>query len=149
MAATPETSGHTSIKLRIDKWKQAIEKTSSEENPLDIDPKQSQPRKLHLFVGNYRNPMPKGILFRLIYYLELVDWTGRAVLHNKKGIINQDIPKIIQRLNMTPEHWIEVSTHVESRFKGLVGASSALKKLHAKFGLSRQTNRSNARLLIV
>ena len=91
--------------------------------------------------------MRKGIAFRLVDYLELVDWTGRAVLHNKKGFINQDVPKIIQRLNIAPEHWIEVSTHFENRFKGLGGGLSTLKKLHAKFGLSRQTNRSNARLV--
>jgi len=147
MATTPETSDYTSIKLRIEKWKQVTKKSSKEEDSLDAGSKQSQPHNLHPFVGNYREPMPKGIPFHLVDYLELVDWTGRAVLHNKKGFISQDIPKIIQRLNMTPEHWIEVSTHFESRFKGLVGASSALKNLHGKFGLSRQTNRSNARLL--
>ena len=95
---------------------------------------------------NYRQPMPKGIAFHLVDYLELIDWTGRAVLHGK-GPIDSHMPKILQRLNISPEHWIELSTHFESRFKGIVGTTDSLKALCSMFGLSRNTNRSNSRLL--
>ena len=90
--------------------------------------------------------MRKGIVFYLLDYLELVDWTGRAVLQGK-GNIEFNAPKILQRLSMSPEHWIEICTHFESRFRGIVGATSSLKALGSKFGLSRITNRSNSRLL--
>ena len=90
--------------------------------------------------------MPKGIAFHLVDYLELVDWSGRAVLQGK-GSIDNDTPKILQRLNISPEHWIELSTHFESRFKGIVGTTDSLKALCSLFGLSRNTNRSNSRLL--
>ena len=95
---------------------------------------------------NNRQPMPKGIAFHLVDYLELVDWSGRAVLQGK-GSINNDTPKILQRLNISPNHWIELSTHFESRFKGIVGTTDSIKALCSMFGLSRNTNRSNSRLL--
>ena len=91
--------------------------------------------------------MPKGIAFNLLDYIELVDWTGRAILDDKRGSIPTDAPKIIERLNISPEHWIELSTNFESRFKGIVGSAHSIKKHFKTFGLSRQTNRSNSELL--
>jgi hypothetical protein len=73
MAATPETSDHTSIKLRIQYWKNRAEEINQE-------PSQNyQPTSLLLFAGNHREPMPRGLPFNLIDYIELVDWTGRAI----------------------------------------------------------------------
>lgn len=146
MAKTPESSEYTSIKMRIERWKQLSEKGDDIEQDKDKEAETLQPNKLLPFVGNYREPMPKGIVFHLTDYLELVDWTGRAVLEGK-GSIDADTAKILQRLNISPEHWIEISTNFESRFKGIAGATNSLKELYTKFGLSRQTNRSNSRLL--
>ena len=119
-------------------------------NTKDHDPEQHatslQPNKLLPFVGNYRQPMPKGIAFHLTDYLELVDWTGRAVLQGK-GSVDTDTPKILQRLSISPKHWIELSTNFESRFKGIVCTTESLKALCSMFGLSRNANRSNSRLL--
>ena len=132
--------------MRIERWKMASEKN----NTKDHDPEQQtmslQPNKLLPFVGNYRQPMPKGIAFHLTDYLELVDWTGKAVLQGK-GSIDTDTPNILQRLSISPEHWIELSTNFESRFKGIVGTTDSLKALCSKFGLSRKANRSNSQLL--
>jgi len=146
MANTPETSNHTSIQMRIKRWKNASDKSNTAEHDPEEHNNSLQPNKLLPFIGNYRQPMPKGIAFHLIDYFELVDWTGRAVLQGK-GSIDNDTPKILQRLNISPEHWIELSTHFESRFKGIVGTTDSLKALCSLFGLSRNTNRSNSRLL--
>lgn len=40
------------------------------------------------------NEMPKGLPFRLNDYLELIDWTGRAILERKRGHIPSDQPPI-------------------------------------------------------
>lgn len=56
MAETPETSDHTSLKKRIEVFKED----------------QQQPKSLMAFVGNPREPMPKGLPFPLKDYLELV-----------------------------------------------------------------------------
>lgn len=149
MAKTPETSDHTSIKLRIEHWRKTSADTKKTKTPAtqqDIDEDQ-QPKSLLPFVSNHRQPMPKGIAFNLLDYLELVDWTGRAVLENKRGSIPTGKPPIISRLNITPEHWIDLSTHFGSRFKGLVGTTNSIAKMYSNFGLKRQTNRSSSKLL--
>jgi len=76
----------------------------------------------------------------------LIDWTGRAVLKGK-GSIENETPKILQRLNISTNHWIELATNFEGRFQGIVGTTDSLKALCSKFGLSRTANRSNSRFL--
>ena len=146
MAKTPETSNHTSIKMRIERWKKASDNNNTKDHDSEEHTRSNQPNKLLPFIGSYRQPMPKGIAFHLTDYFELVDWTGRAVLQGK-GSIDNDTPKILQRLSISSEHWIELSTNFESRFKGIVGTTDSIKALCSMFGLSRNTNRSNSRLL--
>ncbi|MGA9575942.1 MAG: hypothetical protein WBS20_18510 [Lysobacterales bacterium] len=75
MAKTLEQSDYTSIKERI-------------ENP-DND-------SLRPFCENEED----GIPFRLKDYLELVDWGGREIRHNKRGYIAASAPPILARLRM-------------------------------------------------
>ena len=140
MAATPETSDHTSIKLRIDYWK---EKTNQQQSDLyDLQPKSLLP-----FAGNLRQPMPRGLVFNLIDYLELVDWTGRIIREDKRGVIDQTAPPILPRLDISTKHWIELTTKFEQRFKGIAGSAQSIKTLCTYFGLSRQVNRSSSEVL--
>jgi len=44
-----------------------------------------------------------GIPYRLMDYLELVDWTGRAILPHKNGHIPDKEPKILEKLGFTTE----------------------------------------------
>ena len=141
MAATPENSDHTSIKLRLEYWKnKAMQKLDDQNETL-------QPKSLMPFVGNLRQPMPKGLIFNLIDYIELVDWTGRIIRDDKRGAIVASTPPILQRLDISTEHWIELSTKFESRFKGIAGSAQSIKALCAHFGLTRQVNRSNSEVL--
>ena len=91
--------------------------------------------------------MPKGIIYNLLDHLELIDWTGRQIRENKTGSIDSSAPPILLRIGIAPEHWIELCTHFEERFKGLVGSQHSLKNLIKSFGLNRKTNYSNSRLL--
>ena len=141
MATTPETSDHTSIKLRLEYWKNKARQKLDDQNET------LQPKSLMPFVGNLRQPMPKGLIFNLIDYIELVDWTGRAIRDDKRGAIPESALPILQRLDISPDHWVELSTHFEERFKGIAGSVSSIKKLCAHFGLTRTTNRSNSKLL--
>jgi hypothetical protein len=130
MAETPEQSEYTSIAARAEKLKP------------DHDPEEpgSTPSGLLSFIGNPRNDMAKGLPFRLQDYLELVDWTGRAILEHKSGHIPANQPPILQRLQIDPEHWIYMTQHFESRFKGLVGASYKLKAACRKLKYRRTPN---------
>ena len=140
MAKTPETSDHTSIKLRIECWKNKIEG----KNPGSL---KYQPKSLFPFAGSHSEPMPRGLPFNLIDYIELVDWTGKAIRDDKRGSIPENAPSILQRLDISPEHWIELSTNFESRFKGIAGSVESVKQWCATFGLTRSTNRSSSKLL--
>ena len=130
LAETPEQSEYTSIKERSLLFKQ--HPGSAEES--------NAPSGLLPFAGYPRKDMPKGLPFRLKDYLELVDWTGRAILENKRGYISSHHPSVLERLQIDPKHWLYMSQHFESRFKGLVGASHALKAACRKLKFRRTPN---------
>ena len=113
MATTPEASDHTSIQRRITK-------------ACDVqlpNHKDKQPEQLLPFAGNPRKNMPAGLPFRLIDYIELVDWTGRILRDDKKGVISGELPAILNRLQMDTRHWCYLARHFEHPFKHLVGAA--------------------------
>jgi hypothetical protein len=111
MDTTPETSKHTSIQHRI--------------NSLI---KGEQPKKLMRFVGNHRQDMPKGITYSLIDYCELVDCTGRCIREDKTGYIEYHNSPILERLGLTSEQWLTLSTEFEQHFSTAVGSEHMLQQ---------------------
>ena len=85
MAKTPESSDHTSIKQRISKAQQVSQPNHPRQQVSSLMP----------FVGYPRENMPKGLPFRLIDYLELVDWSGWILREDKKGAISGTIPPVL------------------------------------------------------
>lgn len=136
MAETPETSDHTSVQERIRAMVDAGHET-------DLQPSHLMP-----FVGNPREEMPKGLPFRLADYLELVDWTGRAMRDDKRGAIDSSLPPILERLQVEPKYWLHMAKHLESRFKGLVGAAIQLQTACKKLGYRRTPNLATCRELL-
>jgi REP element-mobilizing transposase RayT len=124
MANTPEQSEHTSIKRRI-------EKALNTQQPGHTD---QQPKTLFPFVGYPRKDMPPGLPFRLKDYLELVDWSGRILREDKKGAIANNLPGILQRLDMDAKQFIYLSQNFEHPFKNLVGAAHHVRKVCASIG---------------
>jgi REP element-mobilizing transposase RayT len=135
MADSPETSEFTSIAERI----AALKSQPTEETQKTG---LNQPIQLLPFVGNHRDNMPKGIPYNLADYLELVGWTGRIIRDDKRGHIAQNLPPILKRLQIDPKHWIYMTSHFESRFKGLVGAAYTLKQTCKKLGYQRSPGMS-------
>jgi hypothetical protein len=129
-AETPEQSDYTSIKERSNLFK----------NNADSSKESNAPKGLLPFAGYPRQDMPKGLPFRLKDYLELVDWTGRAILENKRDYLPDHQPPVLERLQVDPKHWLYMTQHFESRFKGLVGASHALKAVCRKLEFRRTPN---------
>lgn len=130
MAKTPEQSEYTSIAERTDKFKRGQDRAKQANNPAGLLP----------FAGNPRKSMPKGLPFRMKDYLELVDWTGRAILEHKRGHIPGNQPPILDRLQIDSRHWLYMTQHFESRFKGIVGASYKLKEACQRLGYQRTPN---------
>ncbi|MEW8184734.1 MAG: hypothetical protein AB2794_06960 [Candidatus Thiodiazotropha endolucinida] len=77
-------------------------------------------------------------------YLELIDWTGRAIVEHKRGYIPGNQPPILERLEIDPQHWLYMAQYFESRFKGFVGASHKLKAACQHLGYQRTPNLSAA-----
>ena len=131
LAKTPEASPHTSIRNRA-KRAQATPQANHH---------QQQPKALFPFAGNPREDMPKGLPFRLTDYLELVDWSGRIIREDKRGAIPDSLPTILQRLNLEASHWLYLTQHFESPFKGLVGSVYKLKQACQALGYTRMPGR--------
>ena len=91
--------------------------------------------------------MPKGLPFCLIDYLELADWSGRYIHENKRGIIDNQLPPILERLAIDPKHWLYLTQNFESRFKNLVGATYTLKRACKILGFKRTSGLASSALL--
>jgi hypothetical protein len=78
--------------------------------------------------------MPNGLPFRLTDYLKLVDWTRSILRDDKRGAIPEDVPAILEQLNIDPKHWCYLSSHFESEFKSLVGTAYHVKAACELFG---------------
>ena len=86
--------------------------------------------------------MPEGLPFRLTDYLDLVDWTGRQIRDYKRGAIDDELPNILQRLEIDEDDWLYMTQNFERRFKLLVGAMNSLRAACEKLGYQRIPGRS-------
>ena len=117
MAATPESSEHTSFKERLnpqfDLEKAALAHLS--EGLLTSLPLALKP--LAVFEGPVKSELQDGILFRLQDYLELVDYTGRILRDDKKGMIFRTLPPILDRLALQPDQWTKQCSQFEALYE--------------------------------
>ena len=58
-------------------------------------------------------------------YIELVDWTGRAILNNKRGAIPANLPPILDRLNLSEKRFLNTATHFEALHRKTFGGKRA------------------------
>jgi len=110
MAKTPEKSDFTSIQERIQK---TLKKQDC--NLLGFqctDPKSK-----------------KAIPFEYAEYLALVDWSGRAILNDKRGAIPDTIPPILVRLGFEHKDWLGHIRYFEHQFPTVAGNIERLKQL--------------------
>ena len=148
IADTPETSNHTSVKLRCEQAK-ASENTRHKANHKDnqTDNISNQPNTLMSFVGNPRENMPKGLPFDLTDYLQLMDITGRSIREDKHGFIEQSQPEILKRLNISAAHWLTITTEFRTQFHGAVGREAALTDFCEHQHFKRRQNLSHCNRL--
>ncbi|MET0657808.1 MAG: alpha-amylase family glycosyl hydrolase, partial [Steroidobacteraceae bacterium] len=72
-----------------------------------------------------------GIPFTMTDYLALADWTGRARMPGKRGVIVEAMPAIAQRLNIDPQAWLGAMQPGGNVFGRALGQLDHL-RLHAK-----------------
>ena len=80
--------------------------------------------------------MHTGIPFRLIDYIELVDWTGK-ILRKGKARLNNQLPPILERLNLTQKDWLTVCTQLERKRALLVGCKKSFYRVLPQLQRSR------------
>lgn len=128
---TPETSDFTSIQQRLRDYQQEIAATrtpsSPESNAIENTQKSPKSVPLSTVAGGFNDR--KGIPFDEKDYLELVDWTGRAVHPEKKGgSIPESLPSLLSRLGIASNHWIESITGYDKHFGDVVGHEAKMKE---------------------
>jgi REP element-mobilizing transposase RayT len=111
LARTPEHSQYTSIKERID---------------------QPEDNGLRRFSGNADET--ECLPFRFEDYLQVVDWSGRALVAGKKGFIPVDAPPILTRLGMQPSALLSYLRQRPGRFHTAIGPADSLRALAQSVG---------------
>jgi len=114
MAETPEQSEYTSIQERLQPGfdlLQAIEVQTECGDLLDF----TTPLKPLLpFEKRLTGAIQSGILFSFREYLALLDWTGRIIRASKCGYIDNTLPPILGRLEITADQWCMNTTQFEA-----------------------------------
>jgi REP element-mobilizing transposase RayT len=117
LAETPESSRHTSIHERLNpsfNLECAVQQQQEQHCLQDLDCNvHFQVKPLLPFEGNKSTAAQYGIPFSLEDYLELIDYTGRAILDNKRGSISAAQPPILQRLHIDTTVWFKQATQFE------------------------------------
>jgi hypothetical protein len=149
LADSPEASDFTSIQERIQGYQtqqiEGFEETAQAANKqsdsieLDISSGSSSAelpiKPLLTFIGNERQDQPKGINFSLDDYLQLVDWTGRAIVEGKRGSIPEEFPPILTRLRVNPVQWVSTVKLFHKRYPRMAGSLECLKAACEVLGL--------------
>ena len=134
---TLETSDFSSIQQRLLAHKENTSsnksRARSKKRTKSSNRESSKHIPLHVFVGG--SSTRQGIPFEAPDYLELADWTGRAVRPKKKGAIPDGLPKLLSRLGISKENWIEAVTSYEKHFSDYVGLETSMKDAGASRGL--------------
>ncbi|ALQ54762.1 transposase [Pseudoalteromonas issachenkonii] len=131
MAITPEESHHTSVQKRLIYAKEG-----------------KQPKQLLRFAGMPRQIMPKGLPFELKSYLELVELTGRIMREDKRGHIDNTQLPLLERLNISPENWLKLTTQFKRVFHGAVGRPTSQASYCENLNRKRRANTSNCEKLL-
>ena len=114
IAATPEESAHTSVQARIERRDQALA-------PMAEETEQA-----------FALPMA------LPEYLELVDYTGRALRRGKRGRIDASLRPILERLEPDgAARWLAEMTHLSRRYCRAIGSALSLREYRDFLGQRR------------
>jgi hypothetical protein len=149
IAETPEASDYTSIQERLGGVPAATEPradvdsetagTGAEpgEGAVDAAPLQAESElaplpQAPLMPFDATGRTPWAIPFAFEDYLELVDWTGRAIRPDKRGHIDAAQPKILDRLGIDGEAFISQAGRLLQVFGTAVGAPQSLVDACAK-----------------
>jgi hypothetical protein len=125
IAFTPENSEYTSIYARI----QQIGRSTSAGAQMA---KRSSVVDIQLLAfQDAAAPNEPAIPLTFREYLQLIDWSGRAVRADKRGVIDERAPPILKRLDIDLDAWQRAMAPAGNVFGRAIGRLDHL-RLHAK-----------------
>ncbi len=107
VARTPEESGFASIQERIRAWSEG----RSELAPFKDETEHAS----------------DALPFSFQDYLQLVDWSGRAVREDKRGAIPAHLPPILSRLGIRPEAYVRALRRSDYPLQRAIGRMEAMR----------------------
>jgi len=134
-----EDSDFTSIQQRITAYSN---RTSKGKNRIK---NKSKPVKLAGFTNG--SNIRKGIPYSLKDYFELADWTGRAVRDSKRGYIPDKEPKIISKLGIDIDIWLDTVKEYGESYHAFVGSEKQLKEVCENTGKKWLAGIKSSRIL--
>jgi len=155
VAETPETSEFTAAFERIAARQQASHVVADsalvEENVVAAEPQPAPARDAWLspvpdadVPREAKKPSPKAAGHRasdrgflpltLDEYLQLLDWTGRAVRADQRGAVPADLRPILERLKVNADAWVDTVERFGRMFHRVVGRVSSMAALAAARG---------------
>lgn len=78
-------------------------------------------QSLAKFDGPTHQSQQTGIPFHFADYLELIDWTGRAIRLDKKGYIDNQRPKLLHELGIASDAWLTSAKEFRRQYSGISG----------------------------
>lgn len=157
IAETPEESDYTSAQDRIEgaKARKQIARARKGLGRVEERKQNSRPMRdeflspVYLNEGGRPGPMvsksdarasDKGFLhIKLEEYLQLLDWTGRQLVHGKRGRIPNDCKPILERIGLSREIWCAVVENFGRLFKRVAGRSDSLQEYATSGGISHRS----------
>jgi len=129
-----DESEHTSIKKRLDEIKQT--------NPEDAQ------TLLNSEISELSHQPPsKALPMLLNSYVELVEWSGKNIIHPNKTAMPKHISSCLKQLNLQQSHWLKQLEHFEQHYCHVIGSIELIKEKAKQLKLRCMKGMSAAKLL--
>lgn len=130
IAVTPEQSAFTSIYARIRQLRRVAEVATHDVN-------QFESTDVELLAFRDAGSVKGAIPLAFAEYLQLLDWTARAVQSGKRDTVEENAPSVFKQLRIDPGAWQRVMVPAGNLFGRALGRLGQL-RLHAQvLGQSR------------
>ncbi|AQS39539.1 hypothetical protein Sps_04453 [Shewanella psychrophila] len=131
IANTLQASDYTSIQERINELNTPDKDTKPNDESELTSSERLKP--LAQFDGAAHLATQSSVPFHFCDYLQLIDWTGRAIRPDKKGFIDSSRPKLLDELGISSDAWITSAKEFRRQYSGISGrwdAMCAFKRQH-------------------